>query len=337
MNLHIRETAKVSDEKYGARGSVLSKRTNFRVGGVMEKVNATKKIALFMMTKRVARPMKFAAFISIIISVAVLFAACQGGPGGQGEQGETGETGEQGERGPQGIPGAAALTVRDGVNLIVSVNDGEDQEGNGTVGDTAATRAMSSFFAGGTSSVEYSASAPETFDVLDSDEDQDNQVEVSDDGTTVTIKLTEDAELYDPELGYPVVITAKDDTQGITHTQTLKVVRNAAPASGTGTTEIPNLLIGALGAETPEESDWPGGEIYTCAMLNSCELKLIVGDTDTSGAHFHDFGDLMYEAVSSDPDKVQVMGGKTITIIGKASTAETDETELRAIPSLIKE
>ena len=29
------------------------------------------------MTQRVARPMKFAAFISIIISVAVMLAACQ--------------------------------------------------------------------------------------------------------------------------------------------------------------------------------------------------------------------------------------------------------------------
>ena len=302
----------------------------------MEKVNATKKIALFMMTKRVARPMKFAAFISIIISVAVIFAACQGGPGGQGEQGETGETGEtgeQGERGPQGIPGAAALTVRDGVNLIVSVNDGEDQEGAATVGDTAETRAMSSFFAGGTTSVVFSASAPETFDVNETA--TDNQVDVSDDGTTVTIKLKEEAEAeerYDPDVGYPVVITAKDDTQGITHTQTLKVVRNAAPASGTGTTAIPELLIGALGAETPEGSDWPGGEIYTCAMLNSCEFTPIVtssDDSDAAASHFHDFGDLTYEVVSSDTAKVDVMGGKTVTIIGKASTAVTpDEGQL---------
>ena len=40
------------------------------------------------MTQRVARPMKFAAFISIIISVAVMLAACQGAVGKAGEKGD---------------------------------------------------------------------------------------------------------------------------------------------------------------------------------------------------------------------------------------------------------
>ena len=39
----------MSDKKCGARGSVLSKQTYFRVGGVMEKVSAMKKVALFLM------------------------------------------------------------------------------------------------------------------------------------------------------------------------------------------------------------------------------------------------------------------------------------------------
>ena len=42
------------------------------------------------MTQRVARPMKFAAFISIIISVAVMLAACQGAVGKAGDGGATG-------------------------------------------------------------------------------------------------------------------------------------------------------------------------------------------------------------------------------------------------------
>jgi hypothetical protein len=268
----------------------------------------------------------------MIVGLAVAMVACQGAVGPKGDPGDPGDTGDTGAQGPQGPPGAAALTLRQGVNLIVSINDGEDQGGTATVGDDAVTRDMSSFFAGGTAGVKYSASAPETFDADGPDEtamdEADNQVEVSDDEMTVTITLKEGATQYDPALGYPVVITATDDSQGIMHTQTLKVVRNMAPASGTGTAVIPNLLIGALGAETPEDSAWPGGEIYTCAMLNSCEFTPIVTsstDADATDSHFHDFGDLTYEVVSSDMAKVEVMGGKTITIIGKASTAVTPE------------
>ena len=46
------------------------------------------------MTQRVARPIKFAAFISIIVSVAVMFVACQGAVGPQGPPGEDGEDGD---------------------------------------------------------------------------------------------------------------------------------------------------------------------------------------------------------------------------------------------------
>ena len=69
------------------------------------------------MTQRVARPMKFAAFISIIISVAVMFAACQGAVGPQGPKGDTGHTGDAGPAGPagpageQGLEGVGTLTL----------------------------------------------------------------------------------------------------------------------------------------------------------------------------------------------------------------------------------
>ena len=49
------------------------------------------------MTQRVARPMKFAAFISIIISVAVMLAACQGAVGPKGDTGDSGDKGDTGE------------------------------------------------------------------------------------------------------------------------------------------------------------------------------------------------------------------------------------------------
>ena len=150
---------------------------------------------------------------------------------------------------------------------------------------------------------------------------------MSDDGTTVTIMLKKTATVVDPTVGYPVMITAKDDTQGIMFTQTLRVVRNAAPTLAT-TVAFSNLLIGALAVETPEDSAWPGGDIFTCAMLNSCEFTPIVTDAnhdDASTANFHDFGDLTYEAVSSDPTKVAATGGDKIKIVGMASTAVTTD------------
>ncbi|MDE0447936.1 MAG: collagen-like protein [Spirochaetaceae bacterium] len=58
--------------------------------------------------------MKFAAFISIIVSVAVMFVACQGavGPKGdageRGPQGDKGDTGDTGATGPPGEPGTPA-------------------------------------------------------------------------------------------------------------------------------------------------------------------------------------------------------------------------------------
>ena len=67
----------MSDKKCGARESVLSKQTYFRVGGVMEKVSAMKKIALFMM----------------IVGLAVALVACEGPVGTPGEKGREGRQG----------------------------------------------------------------------------------------------------------------------------------------------------------------------------------------------------------------------------------------------------
>ena len=73
----------MSDEKYGARGSVLSNRTNFRVGGVMEKVSAMKKVALFLM----------------IVGLTVAMVACQGAVGPKGDDGDDGADGADGAAG----------------------------------------------------------------------------------------------------------------------------------------------------------------------------------------------------------------------------------------------
>ena len=100
------------------------------------------------------------------------------------------------------------------------------------------------------------------------------------------------------------------------------VVRNAPPSTVAAQTEdLPNLLIGTQAAESLMGSNWPGGDDYVCDMMNSCVLTPMVdSDTNTGTAHFHDFGDLTFTAVSSDPSKVAVMGGAKITLTGMATT-----------------
>ena len=270
--------------------------------------------------------MKFAAFISIITAAAVMFVACQGAVGPKGDpgpQGDPGAPGGTGDTGPQGPPGAAALTARLDANLTVSINDGENQAGTAIPGTTPEPRDMSMFFAGGTASTVYSASAPATFDADGDPETQDNnatdnEVEVTDDGTTVTIMLKATATAVDPANGYPVEITAKDETQGLTFTQTLRVVRNMAPQAPDNA--IPDLVIGTQPAASLAGSNWPG-DTASCETMNTCVITLVTGtDATALGVHFADYGKITYMVESSDPSKVMATGGDKVTITGVAST-----------------
>ena len=65
------------------------------------------------MTQRVARPMKFAAFISIIASLAFILGACQGA---------VGPTGPQGPPGSQGPPGPSGGTPDNAVDAFVALS-----------------------------------------------------------------------------------------------------------------------------------------------------------------------------------------------------------------------
>ena len=107
------------------------------------------------MTQRVARPMKFAAFISIIISVAVMFAACQGAVGKAGEKGEKGEKGDPGET-TAGLPGFTALQVK-GVGPFVLINDvdGDDDDTIANEPGAAQTIDLTNYFRGGVEPYTY--------------------------------------------------------------------------------------------------------------------------------------------------------------------------------------
>ena len=86
----------------------------------MEKVNAMKKIALFMM----------------IVGLAVAMVACQGAVGKAGDGGATGPTGPSGPSGPPGRDGTSPLHLigvtvsATGLNLtaIETVNNGVDAD-----------------------------------------------------------------------------------------------------------------------------------------------------------------------------------------------------------------
>ena len=109
------------------------------------------------MTQRVARPMKFAAFISIIISMAVMLAACQGAVGPKGDKGDTGDKGTDGTDGVPGSMGHNALVVKAYANpLVISVSD-QVVANVEQIGDLSSVSASAAdWFAGGTPPVTYS-------------------------------------------------------------------------------------------------------------------------------------------------------------------------------------
>ena len=163
---------------------------------------------------RITRAAKVAAFPLIVLALVALIA-CQGpigprgdkGPAGStGNTGPTGGTGGTGDQGPMGDMGYSALVVKEGVKTLVTINDDMDADNVLIVGDETATRVMADFFSGGSNMVTFSAAATGEM----------NMADVSDDGTTVTIKLKAGAMSYDPTMGYEVVITAKDEVLGVT-------------------------------------------------------------------------------------------------------------------------
>ena len=121
------------------------------------------------MTQRVARPMKFAAFISIIISVAVMFAACQGAVGTPGDTGPQGPKGDPGDTGDPGQSGTSALTPLPDPPAIM-INDSKE-DGQTSVGSVPAGLSASSYFRGGKLPLKFAAER------VDQDEEANNNEE----------------------------------------------------------------------------------------------------------------------------------------------------------------
>ena len=119
------------------------------------------------MTQRVARPMKFAAFISIIISMAVIIGACQGAVGPKGDKGDPGDPGTPGTSGAPGTPGFTALQAMGAVPfvLINDIDATDDNTVNKVNPGEAQTIDLTDSFRGGTAP--YTYSAPARFNILE--------------------------------------------------------------------------------------------------------------------------------------------------------------------------
>ena len=348
----------MSDEKYGARGSVLSKRTNFRVGGVMEKVNAMKKIALFLM----------------IVGLAVAMVACQGpvgkpGSDGQdgsdGSEGSEGSEGPEGPEGPQGPPGIGVLEALGGsghanTTVAVFINNNDD----GETGDLPRTIDLSKYFRGGKGSLMYK--------ITEKPHDESHfKVELEEGSDTVTVSLRN----ADADNPMPVVendyalpelapdansfadnivttyftVEAKDEDE-FTDVTTLAVLANRKPVVANANwllrsaAAITNTIEQRVGTQNAADASRDGGDdderdataqdLFSCETFNVCVLAPTVGAWDAAAELNTDFGDDLYDAKReltysvvegrAAVTEVNVSGGDSITITGLKSTWVAD-------------
>ena len=302
----------------------------------MEKVNAMKKVALFMM----------------VVGIAVALAACQGAVGPAGDDGETGSEGPQGDpgdtgpQGPQGDPGVNALQQRPYLagqtSFGVSVNDGE-ANGLATIG-TPETLQASEYFRGGKEPVTYKkvSAMPPTGTVF--------TAEVASDGT-ITLKKkagvpgvltgstspTRDAAY---EMGETIVIEAKD-ADGFTAMAKVLIVRNGRPTVGT-TVPTAVIVVGtqpdfvnaaqekankAIDCPPNATQDPPTAQsgIFNKYNQYCIHAEAVMG-------YFEDDGDggFTYELTTDNPAFSAQVFGKNIIITGDAVPAKVDN----AVPTM---
>ena len=289
------------------------------------------------MTHRVARPMKFAAFISIIVSVAVIFAACQGAVGPKGDKGDPGDPGGTGGQGDKGDPGVSALIATGGVETI-RVDDKSTTSGNTitrSLGDKPADFDVSQHFIGGTGDLTFSDGGP-VDDQGDADADPYYTVKLDKDTGMVTVSVRDTDATTDgvqpgtaptTDAGTLVrfVVTATDGNK-LTATKTINIVRNVAPT----TAGNPGITI-TDGVGT-QNADNPSEEMAVTDLrprLNQYVLTVMVDDT-----HFGDgeSDSLMIEAESNAPAVASVaVDGQKVIITGHTATGGDDGPEAPTI------
>ena len=281
--------------------------------------------------------MKFAAFISIIVSVAVMFGACAGAvgpPGKDGAAGKDGATGATGPQGPKGEPGEPAplpLTGRMGPVVLDNLKAGDDEN--------EATEHMidlmdAGYFHGGAGPFMY-----EITGVTDSD-DAGTAINIADtapddltaeiDGNMLKIKLvyTAGTTTYtdaDYMKGYTIALKAVDsNSESAVSSVVIKPNRAPVLVSGvtadatTGDLTDPNdqYVIGTMSGEIDADDTADGIQprtdgVASCSMFNMCEITLFSDDEGTPEV-----------SVTSDPKgkySWSVKDGK-LMVTGLAST-----------------
>ena len=303
----------------------------------MEKVSAMKKIALFLTTKRVARPMKFAAFISIIISVAVMLAACQSAVGPEGPQGPKGDKGDKGGAGDTGQDGISAL-VKIATPDPILIND-LDKRGVADIGALPAPFSASRYFTGGTG-VKFSLVKTNLDDNPDTPFTAvlansvftvalaDGLVTVAKRSTgVVDVEATDAISTDGPHYGAGTqfVIKATDSLGNSVASDTISVKRNRTPRTSMSSYAAVTVgtnagLAAGFLATTPSDTD----KANPCNQMNMVCVAL---PGATGSEHFpdEDHGDLTYSASSDDASSVSAtVDGSQVTLAGISAGVDDD-------------
>ena len=272
------------------------------------------------MTQRVARPMKFAAFISIILSVAVLFVACQGAVGPAGADGKDGKDGTDGKDAEPIV--IIPLTGRIGPVVLDNLNAGDDM--NESTEHTIDLM-EAGYFNGGEGPYKFTA----TVSAADPDNSGDLTASIDADTNMLKLKLTYVAGTTDYDTddvwmnGYTVALTAEDANKE-TATSSITIKPNQAPQTATGVTAdtdgvladpndayVIGIQEGEIDIDTGTADNQPRTDgAASCAMFNMCELTL-----------FADQGDFEISVESDDDTKFSwsAKDGK-LTLTGLEST-----------------
>jgi hypothetical protein len=273
------------------------------------------------MTQRVARPMKFAAFISIIVSLAVIIGACQGAVGKPGKDAVavTGPTGPSGPSGLSGDPGFTALQSK-GPAPYEYINDGEDEEGDATPGE-AVTVNLGDYYRGSLdTTVEISTPLAEASPLTAT-------LDAMAKTLTLAVRMT-DAEPPVPEVtGEPayapqMVTVTVTDTEGSTLDLVVSTRRNRPPETDT----IDAITIGT--EDSKRDASRTDGDA-SCAKQNECVLTIAYG-TQQGSAPFTDLDgeddELTYvPTTESDAVEIVKVEGNMITIKGVTATDDGDD------------
>ena len=291
------------------------------------------------MTQRVARPMKFAAFISIIVSVAVMFVACQGAVGPEGPKGDKGDPGADGASGtdgatgpigPTGATGPGAFQGRSGVDASL-FNDEELKTGalalaaNGT--SNVLTVNVASHFVGGVGPYEYKL--VDAFFVDNADGSTADVVEVIEeeldkDSGDLTFKLVAPASgapgnLFEADAytqGFKITVMGTD-SNGVTAESVVTVGLNRAPRlKGADTARDNSFVLGTQAADRETPLTAAPGLNAECTKINECVLDVFEDDDDIT---------ITVEGMTvqgnADSTKVSAVVSDTdVTVTGMAST-----------------